>query len=219
MIEWSESDLLVRDAVRGFIDKELRPNVDALESGEMTPYPIIRKLFSQFGLDVLAAEAVKNMLDRERARERDGESSSPSSGVGLASMGEQASMAAIMISELAGVSLGTVGAMTVSLGLGASTIMARGTLAQKERWLPPLVTMEKVAAWAITEPDSGSDAFGGMKTYVRRDGDDYILNGQKTFITNGPYADTVIVYAKLAADARSKTTEDNLLPTNATARC
>ena len=64
MIEWSESDLLIRDAVRGFIDKELRPNVDALESGEMTPYPIIRKLFSQFGLDVLAAEAVKNMLDR-----------------------------------------------------------------------------------------------------------------------------------------------------------
>ena len=75
--------------------------------------------------------------------------------------------------------------------------MARGTLAQKERWLPPLVTMEKIAAWAITEPDSGSDAFGGMKTTVRRDGDDYILNGQKTFITNGPYADTVIVYAKL----------------------
>ena len=197
MIEWSESDLLVRDAVRGFIDKELRPNVDALESGEMTPYPIIRKLFSQFGLDVMAAEAVKNMLDRERARERDGEPSSGSSGGGVAGMGDQVSMAAIMISELAGVSLGTVGAMGVSLGLGAATIMSRGTVAQKERWLPPLVTMEKVAAWAITEPDSGSDAFGGMKTYVRRDGDDYILNGQKTFITNGPYADTVIVYAKL----------------------
>src|ERR1700730_11437553 len=181
MIEWSESDLLIRDAVRGFIDKERRPNVD-----------------------VLASEAVKNMLDRQRARERGGEASSEGSGVGFGSMGEQVSMAAVMISELAGVSLGTVGALGVSIGLGAATIMARGTLAQKERWLPPLVTMEKVAAWAITEPDSGSDAFGGMKTYVRRDGDDYILNGQKTFITNGPYADTVIVYAKLAADARSK---------------
>src|ERR1700733_15152853 len=98
MIEWSESDLLVRDAVRGFIDKELRPNVDALESGEMTPYPIIRMLFSQFGLDGMAAEAVKNMLDRERARERDGEPSSKSSGGGLAGMGDQVSMAAIMIS-------------------------------------------------------------------------------------------------------------------------
>src|ERR1700739_4814764 len=110
MIEWSESDLLIREAVREFIDKELRPNVDALESGEMTPYPIIRKLFSQFGLDVLAAEAVKNMLDRQRAREHDGESSSGSSTVGLPSMGEQASMAVVIISELAGVSLGTVGA-------------------------------------------------------------------------------------------------------------
>jgi alkylation response protein AidB-like acyl-CoA dehydrogenase len=206
MIEWSETDLLIRDAVRGFIDKEVRPNVDALESGEMPPYPIIRKLFSEFGLDVLAAEAVKNMLDRERAREQEGEASSKGQGIG--GVGEQASMAAIMISELAGVSLGTVAALGVSLGLGATTIMARGTLAQKERWLPPLVTMEKVAAWAITEPDSGSDAFGGMKTYVKRDGDDYILNGQKTFITNGPYADTVIVYAKLddgsVADKRDR---------------
>ena len=65
-----------------------------------------------------------------------------------------------------------------------------------------------MAAWAITEPDSGSDAFGGMKTYVRRDGDDYILNGQKTFITNGPYADVVVVYAKLdegdGADKRDR---------------
>ncbi len=205
MIEWSASDLLIRDAVREFIDKEVRPNVDALESGEMLPYPVIRKLFSEFGLDVLAAEAVKNMLDRERVREDDGkESKRP----GLGGVSEQASMAAIMISELAGVSLGLVAAMSVSLGLGAATIMARGTLAQKERWLPPLVTMEKIAAWAITEPDSGSDAFGGMKTYVRRDGDDYVLNGQKTFITNGPYADTVIVYAKLAVDAGSKATAD-----------
>jgi alkylation response protein AidB-like acyl-CoA dehydrogenase len=205
MFEWSETDLLIRDSVREFIEKELRPHVDALESGEMTPYPIIRKLFSEFGLDVLAAEAVKNMLDRERARQDGGESSKGIGFSGFSGVGEQASMAAIMIGELAGVSLGTVGAMGVSLGLGAATIMARGTLAQKERWLPPLVTMEKVAAWAITEPDAGSDAFGGMKTYVRRDGDDYILNGQKTFITNGPYADTVIMYAKLAEDARSKT--------------
>ncbi|MDT5010665.1 MAG: hypothetical protein QOH57_2282 [Mycobacterium sp.] len=208
MIEWSETDLLVRDAVRAFIDKEVRPNVDALESGEMTPYPIIRKLFSQFGLDVMAAEAVKNMLDRERTRQQNGESSSSGGRAGLAGAGEQASMGAVVISELAGVSLGTVAALGVSLGLGAATIMARGTLEQKERWLPSLVTMEKVAAWAITEPDSGSDAFGGMKTYVKRDGDDYLLNGSKTFITNGPYADTVIVYAKLddgsVADKRDR---------------
>jgi alkylation response protein AidB-like acyl-CoA dehydrogenase len=203
MIEWSDNDLMIRDAVRAFIDKEVRPNIDALESGEMLPYPIARKLFSQFGIDVMAAEATKKMLDRQRA----GGSGSTTSG-SLGSLGEQASMAAIVIAELAGVSLGLIAAAGVSIGLGAATIMARGTLAQKERWLPELMTMEKVAAWAITEPDSGSDAFGGMKTTVKRDGDDYILNGQKTFITNGPYADVVVVYAKLddgnVADRRDR---------------
>ncbi|MBR7551966.1 acyl-CoA/acyl-ACP dehydrogenase, partial [Mycobacterium tuberculosis] len=82
-----------------------------------------------------------------------------------------------------GVCMGLLTAVGVSIGLGAATIMSRGTLAQQERWLRDIVTMDKVAAWAITEPDSGSDAFGGMKTYVRRDGEDYLLTGHKTFIT------------------------------------
>lgn len=107
----------------------------------------------------------------------------------------------MLVSEIAGVSIGLLSTIGVSLGLGAATIMSRGTLAQKERWLPDIMTLDKIAAWAITEPDAGSDAFGGMKTTVRRDGDDYILNGQKTFITNGPFADVIVVYAKLADGA------------------
>ncbi|WIY03183.1 acyl-CoA dehydrogenase family protein [Amycolatopsis mongoliensis] len=94
-------------------------------------------------------------------------------------------------------SLGIVASLGVSLGLTAATILSKGSLEQKKRWLPGLATFEKVGAWAITEPDSGSDAFGGMQTTVRRDGDEYVLNGRKTFITNGPFADTVVVYAKL----------------------
>ena len=212
MFEWSETDQMIREAVRGFIDKEIRPNLDALESGEMPPYPIIRKLFAEFGIDTMAAEGVEKMLARERATEsggptpqRDGEnddddkSSSGGSGTGLEG---QDSLMAVVTSELAGACMGLVSALGVSLGLGATTISSRGTLAQKERWLPGIVTMEKVASWAITEPDSGSDAFGGMRTYVRRDGDDYILNGRKTFITNGPYADVMIVYAKLDEGSR-----------------
>lgn len=198
MFEWSETDVLIRDAVRGFIDKEVRPRLDALESGETPPYPIIRKLFAEFGIDALGAEAVEKMLAKRRAREAGettGESGRKSGDGGP--FGGQESLMAVLIGELSGVCMGLVTAMGVSIGLGATTIMSRGTLAQQERWLADIVTMKKVAAWAITEPDSGSDAFGGMKTYVRRDGEDYILNGQKTFITNGPYADTVIVYAKL----------------------
>src|SRR6201994_4264217 len=202
MFEWSDTDLIMRDTVREFIDKEIRPQLDALETGELSPYPIARKLFSEFGLDVLAAEAVKTMLDKERAKQegKGGNESEDKSGGGFAGLAAQGSMAAVLVSELAGVSLGLLSTVGVSLGLGAATIMTRGTLAQKERWLPELMTLEKIAAWAITEPDSGSDAFGGMKTTVRPSGDEdgaYLLNGQKTFITNGPYADVLIVYAKL----------------------
>lgn len=205
MIEWSDTDLMVRDAVRQFVDKEIRPHLDELESGAMSPYPIARKLFSQFGLDAMAAESVKKMLDRERAKldgapaaEQADEKPDDAGGFGG---GAQGSMVAVLVSEIARVSIGLLSTASVSLGLGAATIMSRGTLAQKERWLPELMTLEKIAAWAITEPDSGSDAFGGMKTYVKRDGQDYILNGQKTFITNGPCADVLVVYAKLAEDA------------------
>jgi alkylation response protein AidB-like acyl-CoA dehydrogenase len=198
MFEWSDTDLIVRDTVRKFIDKEIRPHLDGLETGEISPYPIARKLFSEFGLDVLAGEVVKTLLDKQRANEAAGEPKTEkrSSG-GLGELGAQASMAAVLVSELAGVSIGLLSTIGVSLGLGAATIMSRGTLAQKERWLPELMALDKIAAWAITEPDSGSDAFGGMQTTVKRDGYDYILNGQKTFITNGPYADVLVVYAKL----------------------
>lgn len=199
MIEWSDTDLMVRDAVRQFVDKEIRPHLDELESGAMSPYPIARKLFSQFGLDTMAAEAVKKMLDRERSGvDENGDSSGAANE--FSGGGAQGSMIAVLVSEIARVSIGLLSTASVSLGLGAATIASRGTLAQKERWLPELMTLEKIAAWAITEPDSGSDAFGGMKTSVRRSGDGdgaYILNGQKTFITNGPYADVLVVYAKL----------------------
>ncbi|MDI9972529.1 acyl-CoA dehydrogenase family protein [Rhodococcus sp. IEGM 1307] len=192
MYEWSDTDLMFRDAIRGFIDKEIRPHVDKLETGELPPFDIIRKLFATFGLDEMARDALTKSLDRERSGAVSGAKEEKSGGLGGAG-----SMGVIMNAELAGVSLGLVASLGVSLGLAAGTIRSRGTLAQKERWLPGLVTFEKVGAWAITEPDSGSDAFGGMKSYVRRDGDDYVLNGQKTFITNGPYADVIVVYAKL----------------------
>ncbi|MFD3594637.1 acyl-CoA dehydrogenase family protein [Nocardia sp. NPDC058640] len=201
MYQWSDEDLMFREAVRGFIAKEVTPHVDQLESGALPPFGIIRKLFATFGLDEMARDGLEKALAREEA----GTTGSGSSGGGLSGAG---SMGVVLNSELAGVSLGLVASMGVSLGLTVGTIRSRGTLAQKKRWLPELVTMDKVGAWAITEPDSGSDAFGGMKSYVRRDGEDYILNGRKTFITNGPYADVTIVYAKLdeqdGADRRDR---------------
>jgi alkylation response protein AidB-like acyl-CoA dehydrogenase len=199
MLEWTDVDLAVRDAVREFVDKEIRPHVDELEDGDMEPYPIIRKLFATFGIAEMSRESLNKRLARLR---EGGGSSQKSSGGGMFGEGS-GGMGFVVVSELCRVSMGIVTGMGVSLGLTVPTIMGRGTLAQQERWLPDLVTYDKIGAWAITEPDSGSDAFGGMKSYVVRDGEDYILNGQKTFITNGPDADVVVVYAKLNEEGDS----------------
>ena len=59
MLEWSDVDIAVRDAVREFIDKEIRPHLDDLEDGELEPYPIVRKLFATFGIDVMAKESLE----------------------------------------------------------------------------------------------------------------------------------------------------------------
>ncbi|MBP2451685.1 acyl-CoA dehydrogenase family protein [Mycolicibacterium lutetiense] len=203
MLDWSDTDIAVRDAVRAFVDKEIRPHLDELESGDMEPYPIIRKLFAAFGIDEMAKESLEKRLTALRAGEP-----KPGGRGGMFGGSASPGMGFVLISELCRVSMGLVTGLGVSSGLTVSTIQSRGTLAQQERWLPGLVTYEKIGAWAITEPDAGSDAFGGMKTYVTRDGDDYILNGQKTFITNGPDADVVVVYAKLdegdGADKRDR---------------
>ncbi|WP_063127978.1 acyl-CoA dehydrogenase family protein [Nocardia fusca] len=197
MFEWSETDLMVRDAVRTFIDKEVRPHLDALDSGEMLPYPILRKLYADFGIGAMAEEALNKQLAAKQAAADGTEKPAAADKDGSGGGFDQQTMMAVLTSELSGVCMGLCSSLGVSTGLGGATILSRGTLAQQQRWVPDIVSLRKIACWAITEPDSGSDAFGGMKTYVRRDGEDYILNGQKTFITNGPFADTLVVYAKL----------------------
>src|SRR5438552_2348611 len=113
-------------------------------------------------------------------------------------------MRLIPIIELCHYCPGMVTALGVSVGLTAAAIMSKGTIAQKERWGLPLLTLEKIGSWAITEPGSGSDAFGGMKSTARRDGGGYVLDGSKTFITNGPYADTTVFICKLEDGAEPR---------------
>ncbi|MBL4908008.1 MAG: acyl-CoA dehydrogenase family protein [Sneathiella sp.] len=76
--------------------------------------------------------------------------------------------------------------------------------AQREKYLPDLCKGTKIGALGLTEPGAGSDALGSMRTTARRDGDHYILNGSKIFITNGPVADTLLVYAKTNPDLGAK---------------
>jgi alkylation response protein AidB-like acyl-CoA dehydrogenase len=91
-----------------------------------------------------------------------------------------------------------VTALGVSVGLTSAAVMSKGTLRQKERWGLDLLSLRKIGAWAITEPGAGSDAFGSMKSTARHTEDGgYLLNGNKTFITNGPYADIIVFICKL----------------------
>ncbi|MFB4302366.1 acyl-CoA dehydrogenase family protein [Actinomadura sp. NTSP31] len=195
MIEWSEEDLMIRDAVRGWIDAEVRPNLDALDSGELPPYDLLRSLYKTFGMDEMARSSFQSRIAKERegGPEKKDAEKKDADGPG----GGNAAMTMLPVIELCKVAPGMVSAMGVGLGLAAGTIMKRGTPEQKERWALPLLTMEKVGAWAITEPNSGSDAFGGMQATAKKVGDEYVINGSKTFITNGPYADTIVFYCKL----------------------
>ena len=77
-----------------------------------------------------------------------------------------------------------------------NNILRNGSEAQLERFLPGLCAGRLVGALGLTEPGAGSDALAGMQTTARRDGDDWILNGRKLYITNGPIADVLLVYAK-----------------------
>ena len=191
MIEWNEQQLMIRDAVRRFVETEIKPKRDELEFGELPPYDILRKMLKTFGMDEVARMRFQKQIERERSgKARDGG--------GGGERGDGAAMVMIPIIELCRVCPGMVTAMGVSAGLTAQAIMSKGTTAQKERWALDLLTMDKIGAWAITEPGSGSDAFGGMKSTARRDGNGgYLLNGTKTFITNGPYADTIVFICKL----------------------
>ncbi|MGV9880346.1 acyl-CoA dehydrogenase family protein [Streptomyces sp. NPDC003006] len=87
------------------------------------------------------------------------------------------------------------GIVSVSLGLVAKTIASWGSEAQKRQWLPGLTSGEYVGCFGLTEPGTGSDA-GSLTTKAVREGDDYVVNGAKMFITNGTWADVVLLFAR-----------------------
>ena len=197
MYRWSDEQLMLRDAVRRFIEAEIKPKLEELEHGDTPPYAILRKLFSTFGMDQMARDRFKRQMEFERSvADAVAKGEAPPERARREGGGD-ASLTLIPIVELCHYCPGMVTAMGVSMGLTSAAINNRGTIAQKERWVPDLLTMDKIGAWAITEPNSGSDAFGSMLSTARRDGDEYLLNGSKTFITNGPYADTIVFICKL----------------------
>ena len=174
----SEQQELLRATAKDFAERELAPNAATVDDREEFPEEAFRGL---------AALGLCGLTISEEAG---------GAGGGYVDI-------ATVIEEIAVVcgSSSTIYITHVSLGTAAIARFANAE--QLQRFVPPLASGEKIAAFALTEPGTGSDALG-MATTAKLDGDDYILNGTKTFITNGTHADTFVVFANSDRDAGYK---------------
>src|SRR6476659_6367749 len=170
----SDDNRLLRDTVRKFADDRLRPNIrDWYEAGTLPA----RELARDFGeLGVL--------------------------GMHLSGYGCQGSTAAqygLVCAEVEAVDSGLRSLVSVQGSLAMYSIYAYGSEEHKQQWLPRMASGEAIGCFGLTEPDSGSDP-GSMRTRARRDGDDWILTGNKMWITNGSISDVAVVWARTEDD-------------------
>jgi alkylation response protein AidB-like acyl-CoA dehydrogenase len=119
----------------------------------------------------------------------------------------------IAVEELSRVCASTGVTLSAHTSLAGWPIFQFGTEEQKQKYLRPMAEGKKIGAYALTEPGSGSDA-GGMKTTAKRDGDHYILNGSKIFITNGGIADIYVVFALTDSESKQRGTSAFIVESN-----
>ncbi len=191
MFQLDEQTQMVSGVIRQWCQSTLQPRIPALEAGTEQPFALMKQFAKTFGLDAMLGGAVRKRIAKLRA----GEPSDPERT--LAGAGGSPMMMHVVVKELSRVSPGFAMGFGVSMGLAGGAIVAKGTPDQIERWGLPLVTLERIGAWCLTEPGAGSDAFGSMRTTAVPAGEGYRLTGSKTFITNGPGADVFLVYAKI----------------------
>jgi glutaryl-CoA dehydrogenase len=171
----AERDYLQR--ARTFVDDEVLPVVNGYWERAEFPWPLIEKL-GRLGI-------VGDGLE----------------GYGCPPMSPVAAGLINMELNRGDGSLGTF--LAVQAGLAMRSIRMLGTEEQKQRWLPAMATLEKLGAFALTEPDHGSDAVALEATAVRA-GDEYVLNGEKRWIGNGTIADVVVLWARDGSDGQVK---------------
>jgi len=176
-----EEERLIRDAAREFVDERVRPDIgDHFQAGTF-PTDLIEEM-GEMGF-------YAPNLD----------------GYGLPNVSETAY--GILMQELEACDSGLRSIASVQGALVMYPIHAYGSDEQKERWLPALGQGEAVGCFGLTEPDHGSDP-AGMETTARKEGDAYVLDGSKTWITNAPIADVAVVWARDESGAGSVDGED-----------
>jgi glutaryl-CoA dehydrogenase len=169
----SEEERMVRDTVRRFIRERYLPRAGEMYEKE------------QFPTDLIAEMADMGLLGAGLH------------GYGCAGM--NAVQYGLILQELEYGDSGLRSFASVQGSLAMYPIHAYGSEAQKEKFLPPMAQGKLIGCFGLTEPDSGSDP-GSMKTRARKDGSDWILNGTKMWITNSPFADLAVVWAKTEGD-------------------
>src|SRR5271170_4593576 len=166
--------------VREFMESEVAPIIEDYWARDQFPHEIIPKLAA---LDVHIA------------------------GVGYQGYGSAGGswlLSGVLAMELARVDSSIATFWGVHTGLSAGSIYLCGDESQKARWLPPMMRWEKIGSFSLTEPEVGSAASGGLTATARRDGDAWILNGQKKWIGNGTFADINVVWARDEASNQVK---------------
>ncbi|MGI5249446.1 acyl-CoA dehydrogenase family protein [Actinacidiphila glaucinigra] len=169
-LELSEEQAAVRALAAGFTEREIAPYAAAWDRAESVDRGIVEKLGAVGFLGLTIPEEYGG------------------------SGGDH--LAYCLVTEELGRGDSSVrGIVSVSLGLVAKSVAHWGTEEQKRDWLPRLASGEAVGCFGLTEPGTGSDA-GNLTTRARRDGGDYVINGAKMFITNGTWADVVLLFAR-----------------------
>jgi len=188
-LELTDTERMLRDTFRGYFTREIEPHVPKMERGEMLPYELMREMHRALGLDA--------MLPRPQASGAEAKAARPDTGgTGLDANAARYARTTFSV-EMARVSPSFALSYGASVGLFGANVVSKGTPEQIERFALPVLRSERIGSWGLTEPGAGSDALRGMKTTARRDGDAYVLNGSKTFITNAPYADVFLIYARV----------------------
>ncbi|RMH22886.1 MAG: acyl-CoA dehydrogenase [Acidobacteria bacterium] len=188
-IELSEEQKLLRDEVRRFAEEVVKPKAREIdESGE----------FPRDTFDRAAELGLTGVYVPEEY-----------GGAGMDMLAY-----CIVIEEISRVCASTGVILSVNNSLVCDPLLRWGNEEQKKKWLEPLASGRLLGCFALTEPGAGSDA-AALRTSARRDGDDYVLNGNKVFITNGTDADVAIVFATLDPSLRHKGITAFIVPADA----
>ena len=165
----TEEERDVRDRVRSFCDKDLIPIINDYWEREKFPFELLPKI----GALNIAGTTIE--------------------GYGCPKM--SATAAGLVSRELARGDGGLTTFFAVHSGVVMTSIATLGSEEQKERWLPPMARMEEIGAFGLTEPQHGSDA-GLLETTARREGDEYVIDGEKRWIGNASFADVTVIWAR-----------------------